>query len=95
MPLLGTDMTIRYCPSYPQTENMQYFDFFGVGQRDIPIKLNKTDKVILDKVGYLPTYRIIPLTNILEERASASVIVAYHKNKVDTNILSVLTKHLM
>ena len=81
-PLFGGNFWIQYCPNYKAWGYRQCFYLENIGEREFLIeKLNKTEKIFFEKVEFYDAYRIIPLTNLLEERASGDIIIQTLKGR--------------
>ena len=74
-PLFNDTFWIQYCPFYRAWGECSCY-YLDIGESEFPIeKLNNTEKIFFDKNEFYDTYRIIPLTNLLEERASGDIII--------------------
>ena len=85
---LNNDTQINYCPSY---KLWQYYGNIScpnldLGENEFFIpQINKTEKVLFERIGsfFDNAYRIIPLTNLLEERATAEINILSLKGSLD------------
>ena len=92
IPEINHNIKIQYCPSYevlkspPGTSCQQ----LALGEKKFLYKdIGKTENVILEQIGNNPTFRIIPLTNLLEEKAKGIIKVFNlkpDKIKFDTQV---------
>ena len=92
IPEINHNIKIQYCPSYevlkspPGTSCQQ----LALGEKKFLYKdIYKTENVILEQIGNNPTFRIIPLTNLLEEKAKGIIKVFNlkpDKIKFDTQV---------
>ena len=82
---------ISYCTGY-KAWPLQC-EFLNFGENNFLIKdINKTEKVLLDQLGHNPNItRIIPLTNLLEEKAKANVMVYTLRSKLNLTVNVILT----
>ena len=72
-PEIGHNIQIEYCPKYEVLKSPSCKKL-ALGEKKFPYKdIDKTENVILEQIGNNPTFRIIPLTNLLEEKAWATI----------------------
>ena len=66
---------IDYCPSYELWKSQ--CAKLVLGENEFLIEeINETEKVFFEQIGYYSTYRIIPLTNLLGQKASAFINIS-------------------
>ena len=89
-PILNNNIWINYCPSYKLWPfQCLYLD---LGENDFFIKeINKTEKVFFGPIGHFSNFRIIPLTNLLEEKASAVIEIYTLKATFNPLVTMILT----
>ena len=93
MPDLNNNIFIYYCPSY-KTWDVQC-KTLNLGQNVFKIKnINETETVYLDKIKNLDIFRIIPLTNLLEETARADISILYYRAKLEAQSFTSLMADL-
>ena len=72
-PEIDHNIQIEYCPKYEVLKSPSCKKL-ALGEKKFPYKdIDKTENVILEQIGNNPTFRIIPLTNLLEEKAWATI----------------------
>ena len=89
-PVLNKNTWIDYCPSYklwlPHCKSLYW------GDNEFLMKeINKTEKVFLEKIKFTSSFRIIPLTNLLAEKAKADIRIYTLRAKLKVRISIFLT----
>ena len=94
LPLLNNNTWIHYTPSYQLWPNIGAGANLSLGENSFLIKdINRTEKVFLGQIGshLYPSFRIIPLTNLLEEKATANTKITTLNSKMNLMVYLYLT----
>ena len=89
-PVINKNIWIQYCPSYKFWQSGNCGNLH-LGENEFFVKeINDTEKVFLGKIGY-SDFRIIPVTNLLEDKATAVIRIITLKAKFNSEMNVILT----